>query len=838
MGFLTRNAHTQSITTSLSSNVPGIYPDIEDSTNSLFNPQQELLLTGLPASAHLIQFYESDTFLVQILKEFISHGLRTGDACIVIATPAHIEALNQQLHTSGLNLTEALSVGAYLALDAQVILSQLMDGDLPDPARFRDVIKGILTRVVPGQGQVRIFGEMVALLWSQGNHLAALQIEDLWNRVYHVHPFTLLCAYPTHDFSDGANADLLTQVCQQHASVIPSDNGLILSPEHSHTLAVEILERRVIEERLRVSENRYRRLFEATPDGILLIDPLTYQIMDANPSARSILGYLQEEIIGQYIWQVGLFPDQKIATATLQDIQQRSVLRLALEAGDGQNRDVEMVCTLYQANGHQILQCNLRDITERQQAETARRHWATIVASSNDAIIGKDLDGIVTNWNTAAERMYGYSAKEMVGQSIARIFPPDQGEELAQIMKRIRVGEQVGHYDTVRQRKDGKRLMVSVTISPVKDELGTIIGASAIARDITDQKLLEAKVQHLFTSNMIGVFVADFITSTFLEANDAFLELLGYTREELQSGMLRWDNMTPLEFHTFSQQAIEALLRDGASGTYEKEYLHKDGQRIPVLVAISRIDQTDTCIGFVLDNRARKELDRRKDTFISLASHELKTPITTMKTTIGLLQRRLGPQAEERTKQLVTRLDTQTNRLTRLINDLLDLSKIQIGQLIYREDRFALDTLAQETVAQMQDMTQTQQIQIIGQTGVEILADRDRIGQVLANLLTNAMKYAPQSEKVLVHLTKGANQVRVSVQDFGMGIAPEFQERIFDRFYQVSNDKQSSVAGLGLGLFLSREIIRHHGGQIGVESLPGQGAKFSFTLPLETETDK
>jgi PAS domain S-box-containing protein len=468
---------------------------------------------------------------------------------------------------------------------------------------------------------------------------------------------------------------------------------------------------------------------------------------------------------------------------------------------------------------------------EREAAELARLHLAAIVESSEDAILSKDLEGIITSWNTGAERIYGYSAQEIVGQPVTRLFLPDQQDEFTQIMTRIRRGERVDHYETTRVRKDGIPLTVSVTVSPIKNSSGTIIGASAIARDITEHKHLEAKFQRLLDSNLVGVFVSDF-TGTFLDANDAFLNLLGYTRAELQAGSMQRDALTPPEFHSQSQQALKALQETGSSGTYEKEYRHKNGRLIPVLVAMARIGQSETCIGFVLDNSERKDLDKRKDEFISMASHELKTPITSLKGFVSLLQRRVSVREDEKALHYLNRMEAQVNKLTTLINDLLDLSKMQTGQLAYREEHFALDELVQEIIENVQETTQTHRLQLIGQSSAQVPGDRDRIGQVLINLLTNAIKYSPQADSVLIRVARDNNRVLVSVQDFGIGIADEYQQKIFERFYQVTDAEEKTFPGLGIGLYISHEIVRRHGGQMWVESAKGQGATFHMSLPL------
>ena len=295
---------------------------------------------------------------------------------------------------------------------------------------------------------------------------------------------------------------------------------------------------------------------------------------------------------------------------------------------------------------------------------------------------------------------------------------------------------------------------------------------------------------------------------------------------------MKRDAVTPPEFHYLSQNAVKALQETGTSGTYEKEYLHKSGKRIPVLVAVTRIDHTETCIGFVLDISERKELDRRKDEFISMASHELKTPVTSLKGFLSLFQRRLATQDDEKALHYLARMDAQVQRLTKLVNDLLDVSKIQTGQLVYREECFDVDALVQEIVENVQGTTQTHHLLLEGQTQAEVFGDRDRIGQVLTNLLNNAIKYSPQADTVLVRVAKDHDQVVVSVQDFGIGIAKDHQNKIFERFCQVTDREEKTYPGLGIGLYISCEIVKRHGGQLWVESKKGEGATFHFTLPL------
>ena len=228
-----------------------------------------------------------------------------------------------------------------------------------------------------------------------------------------------------------------------------------------------------------------------------------------------------------------------------------------------------------------------------------------------------------------------------------------------------------------------------------------------------------------------------------------------------------------------------------------------------------------------------KEQEQRKDEFIAMASHELRTPLTSLKGFLHLLGQHLRKQQDKAALAYIDRVNHQVTRLTKLVTDLLDISRMQTGQLEYTMEPFELDALAREIVETVQEGTGSHHIRLEGQTRAVVPGDADRIGQVLINLLTNAIRYSPDADTIVVRLSVDQENVCVSVQDFGPGIAREHQQKIFERYYQVSEAGQHPFAGLGIGLYLASEIIKRHRGSIRVESVPGQGATFSFTLPRQ-----
>jgi signal transduction histidine kinase len=233
----------------------------------------------------------------------------------------------------------------------------------------------------------------------------------------------------------------------------------------------------------------------------------------------------------------------------------------------------------------------------------------------------------------------------------------------------------------------------------------------------------------------------------------------------------------------------------------------------------------------------RKKADIQKDEFLGFASHELKTPVTSIKAYMQLMQlyarrEKSSTQKLQELLPLVRKVDTQVDRLTHLINDLLDVTKVQAGKLEFNLEDFFLDEVLDEVVGNIQMTAQKHRIVVEGKTSVHVCGDRERTAQILINLLSNAIKYSPQADRVLVHLTDSEDNVRVAVQDYGIGIAKENQQKIFERFYRVDGMKQETYPGLGLGLHIAAEIVKRQNGRLSVESAEGKGSIFCLELPV------
>jgi two-component system sensor histidine kinase VicK len=480
------------------------------------------------------------------------------------------------------------------------------------------------------------------------------------------------------------------------------------------------------------------------------------------------------------------------------------------------------------------------------------RLLAAIVESSDDAIITKTLDGIITSWNPAAERLYGYTESEALGREVSIIIPRDRPDELPSIMNRLRHGERIDHFETVRVRKDGARLDISVSISPIYDDLGGIIGAASIGRDITEKLRSERERKALqqqadqelaartaseerfravwdATSEALALSDADGVV---LDVNPAYCALYGRSAEEFIGHNFAIifgadDQATAATLYqaVFSSpeppQSYEARISrpDGSERVVEAraDFLVRDGQRVAMVSAIRDITE-------------RKRLDQAQLDFVAMASHDLASPLTVLRARAQLLQRRQRYE-EESVKAILD----QTSRMGRLISDLRELVQVEGGGLSLQIQPIDLGELAQAAVDQALTLTTTHKVRFEGaDCRVMVQGDRDRLGQVLDNLIGNAIKYSSPEGEIVVRTEAVDGEAHVSVSDQGAGIPADILPSLFDRFYRGGNS--SGEAGLGLGLYITRMLLEAHGGRIWATSEEGVGSTFTAALPLATCT--
>lgn len=237
----------------------------------------------------------------------------------------------------------------------------------------------------------------------------------------------------------------------------------------------------------------------------------------------------------------------------------------------------------------------------------------------------------------------------------------------------------------------------------------------------------------------------------------------------------------------------------------------------------------------IVDITQQKELEARKDDFVNMASHELKTPITSMKLYLDVLMNRVKGYKDERIERPLINIKTQTNRLQKLVEDLLDVSRLQTGKLSFTKEEFRLDTLIDETIEVLQATTKKQTLTVVKEEPVTIYADKFRMYQVITNLITNAIKYSAGKDSIDIQIYKENDTAVVSVKDYGIGIAKDQQDKIFERLYQVTDDTEKTFPGFGMGLYISKEIIVRHKGMIWVESEKGKGSTFYLRIPIEKQ---
>jgi PAS domain S-box-containing protein len=372
-----------------------------------------------------------------------------------------------------------------------------------------------------------------------------------------------------------------------------------------------------------------------------------------------------------------------------------------------------------------ILARQAADLIERTRTEQALARLAAIVETSDDAIISKDLNGIIITWNRGAEQLFGYRAQETIGLPVTILIPPDRIDEEAVILARIRRGERIEHYETVRRRKDGTLVDISLSVSPLLDEAGKVVGASKIARDVTERRRVENALQ---------------------------------------------------------------------------------------------------------------EADRRKDEFLAMLSHELRNPLAPIRHAVTLLQQVDDAKIQ---RQACAILDRQVEHMTRLVNDLLDLSRITRGDINVSKQEVDLAAVVEAAIETSRPLVEASghrlDVTLPGKP-VGVVADCQRLAQVVSNLLNNAAKYTPRGGRIRLEVGTASNAATISVRDNGIGIPAEELPLLFGMFTQLDSSRGRAPGGLGVGLALARQPVEPHRGTIEARSDgPGRGSEFTVRIPLPAD---
>jgi len=473
---------------------------------------------------------------------------------------------------------------------------------------------------------------------------------------------------------------------------------------------------------------------DATEDAILSTD-LAGAIASWNPSADRLFGYTAAEAIGQPIDLIippeGRTIEEEMRKRILesQSLERYETdritkagerIRVSLTASPVRNAQGEIVGIVR----------IVRDIGRVQRAQRDALRLAAIVDSSDDAIVSKDLNGIVMSWNRAAEAMFGYTADEMVGQSIRKLLPADRQSEEDHVLSRIRRGERIDHYETIRQRKNGELLPVSLTVSPILSADGIVIGASKIARDVTERVKTDEERRRL-----LGV------------AQDA---------------------------------------------------------------------------------------TRLRDEFLATLSHELRTPLNAILGYARMM--RSGLLAGDKLTRAVDTVARNAASLAQIVEDVLDVSSIISGKIRLNILTVDVASIVREALETVRPAVEAKGLRI--STGIAegvstVTGDPERLQQIMWNLLANAVKFTPRGGHIDVRVEANESFVDITVSDTGIGITPEFLPYMFDRFRQADSGIGRAHGGLGLGLAITRHLVELQGGRI-VASSKGvnRGASFCVELPV------
>jgi len=614
------------------------------------------------------------------------------------------------------------------------------------------------------------------------------------------------------------------------------------------------------------SERQWREVFEHNPAMYFMVDASGI-VLSVNAFGASQLGYAASELVGQSVLNLVFEEDDKEFV--------RRKMSLCLETPGRSNswevrkrrKDGTMLWirenarAMWWSRNQLIMLIACEDISERYWGALESAQLAALVSSSDDAIVSKTLDGTITSWNAGATNILGYQADEMIGQPITRIIPPELHQEEKQILVRLHRGERIQHCETIRLAKDGRRVDISLTVSPLFNQSGKVVGASKVARDITERKLAEqalretaARLRTLTETAVDGVILID-ARGVVLMFNPACEKLFGYSADTVIGENVKMLMPQPYRHEHDRYITNYRDTRDPKIIGIGREVigLRKDGSTFPMDLSVgeARQDGESIFVGIIRDLTSRKrteaELEQARAELVRVArvttlgeltaaiAHEVNQPLTGLVSSGNACLRWLAGDVPnlKAARESVERMISAGSRAGEVIRRIRAL----VGKAPPLRDRLNINDAITEVIALIRGEIQGNRISLRTKLSTDVplvLGDRIQLQQVILNLILNAMEamsdVSPQPRELSVSSAKdGPNGALVSVRDSGTGLDGTVMDRLFEAFYTTK------AHGMGIGLAVSRTIIQAHGGRLWAAPNVPQGAIFQFTLPADGE---
>lgn len=581
------------------------------------------------------------------------------------------------------------------------------------------------------------------------------------------------------------------------------------------------------------------------------------RILFLNPLAETLTGWNEKDVLGKVLTEIFQIVNEKTRKPVVNPVAK--VLASGLIVGlanhtlligrDGTELPIDDSAAPIvdeQGNVTGVIMV-FRDVTEKRKAEELNGRLAAIIESSDDIIVSKTLDGIITSWNRGAEVILGYTAAEIVGKHVSILMAPEAIDDTEKILGKVRLGERVNHYHSKRRRKDGTIIDVSLTVSPIRNEYGEIIGASKVGRDITHQQQLHDLNERLaaIVESSDDIIASKDLNGVITSWNSGAERVLGYTADEVVGKHV--SIFMPGELVEDMPRILEKIRRGESVEHYHTKRRRKDGTIIDVSLTVSPIrDVTGKIIGASKIGRditrekaieaERLEAERRKDEFLAMLAHELRNPLSSINNAAQLLGRLETEEDLVWAKDVVLR---QVRHLARLIDDLLDVSRISRGKIGLRREELTLTPIVSSAVEAVRPLLENRHHELsvsVVNGGLRLKADPVRLEQILVNLLTNAAKYTETSGKISLSARQEGSDIVIRVADNGMGIPRDLLPRVFDLFTQGERTIARSEGGLGIGLTLVQKLAEMHGGSVVAQSEGrGKGSEFTVRLPALPE---